>query len=66
MRKKDTVQPWGRLVAMMTACFVTLIGALRGIDPLVVLKRAVLASLILGLTISIGCVFFQQLVEKRP
>lgn len=66
MRKKAKAQPWGRLVALLTACFVTLVGVMRGLDPFVVLKRAAVASLVLGLTISVGCVFFQQLVEKRP
>ncbi len=42
-------QPWGRIVGLLTACSVTLIGVARGIDPGIILLRAAIAAVLLGL-----------------
>ena len=46
--------PLGLISAMLTACTVTLIGVASGFEPFVILKRALIASLILGLFVSTG------------
>ncbi len=41
-------KPWGRVVALAAACAVTLLGVSRGLDPDVILLRALGAALVLG------------------
>lgn len=46
--------PWGMLVALFTACFVTLIGVFSGFEPFVVLVRASVSAILLGGIVSLG------------
>lgn len=46
-------QPWGRVAACLTASAVTLIGIWNALDPEVILLRAVIASLIIGVFVSV-------------
>ncbi len=48
MKDKNEKQPWGRVIALLTACVVTLIGAFYGIDPEIILVRALVAGSVLG------------------
>lgn len=43
-------KPWGFAVAMLTASIVTLIGAIMQLDPDVILWRASLAAVVMGIT----------------
>lgn len=40
--------PWGSVAALLAGCLVTLIGVIRGVDPDVILLRAVVAAVVLG------------------
>ncbi len=40
--------PWGRISALLAACAATLIGVARGLDPDVILVRAIVAAGLLG------------------
>jgi hypothetical protein len=46
--------PWGRIAAALTSCLVTLIGVVRDLDPDVILWRAFVASLLMGMLVSVG------------
>lgn len=48
-RSSGPARPWGRIVGLLAACFVTLIGVARGIDPGIILLRAAVAAVVLGL-----------------
>ena len=57
MHHRYGATPWGGVVAILSACVVTLIGVLRGIDPDVILWRAVIAAAVLGsITAVANCV----------
>jgi hypothetical protein len=43
----DTL-PWGRTTGLLAACLATLIGVWRGLDPEVILARAVSAGIVVG------------------
>ena len=44
MSVKQNGRPWVRLSAILTACYVTLIGLLAHLDPEIILVRSVLAA----------------------
>ncbi|MEM7454614.1 MAG: hypothetical protein AAF456_09720 [Planctomycetota bacterium] len=46
--------PLGIVSAILTACIVTLIGVASGFEPFVILKRALIASVMLGMFVSTG------------
>lgn len=48
MAEQNTSQPWGRIIGLLTAALVTLIGIVSGFEPFVILQRAVCASLLVG------------------
>jgi len=48
--------PWGRTVGLLTACLATLIGVCSGLDPDVILLRAVVSGVALGV---LACVMAQ-------
>lgn len=48
--KHQTTQPVGRLVALLGASAVTLTGVIRGLDPDMILMRASVAAVVLGLS----------------
>ena len=48
MKRKPEKRPWGRMIGLLTACAVTLIGVAVGIDPDAILVRACVASVITG------------------
>jgi hypothetical protein len=59
MTKKPGEQPWGRIAAILTACFVTLIGVACGLEPETILQRAVIASASTGLLTAVIVVGFK-------
>ncbi len=54
-------RPWGRFVAMMVACAVTLTGVACGVGPETILKRAVVASVGIGLLVA-GATRFGEVI----
>lgn len=46
--KRDTSQPWGRLTGLLAACGATVIGITRDLDPDVILLRALVSGLVVG------------------
>ncbi len=48
MKDKNEKQPWGRVIGLLTACGVTLIGVFYGIEPEIILVRALVAGSVLG------------------
>jgi hypothetical protein len=57
--------PWGGVVALLTACAVTLLGVARGLDPWVILCRATLAACVAGSVVSIACSLVARLSKTR-
>lgn len=47
-RGRKTATPWGSAAALLAACFATIAGLVRGIDPEVILWRAIVAATIVG------------------
>ena len=54
LTKRRNPRPWGRILGLLCGCIVTLVGVSSNLDPLLVLKRAVTAGLVVGL---IGAIF---------
>ena len=52
-QSSDHDKPWGRIVGLLAGCLVTLIGVAHGIDPGIILLRAVVAALLLGVLTAI-------------
>lgn len=47
-RNEKTITPWGSFAALMAASFATIAGLVRGIDPEVILWRALVAATLVG------------------
>ena len=54
------VKSWRRVIALLTACVVTLLGIWRGLDPEVILLRALGAALLLGMLFSVAASLFSS------
>ncbi|HUS39665.1 MAG TPA: hypothetical protein VMX74_09455 [Pirellulales bacterium] len=59
MPEETPSPPWGRIVGLLTACLVTLIGVLSGLAPDLILQRALISSVIAGF----GAAFVALLLE---
>ena len=46
-------QPWGRASGLLTACAVTGVGVCVKLDPDVILRRAAISAVVVGVTISV-------------
>ena len=54
---RQAAAPWGSVAALLSACFATLAGVVRGIDPEVILWRAIVTATLVGvLTAVVVCV----------
>ncbi|QEG23394.1 hypothetical protein [Mariniblastus fucicola] len=53
-RRKQRQRPYAVLAAMLTGCIVTLIGVFSNVEPLAVLFRATLSSILMGVLVAIG------------
>ena len=53
MNEAKGKRPWSRMVAILTACYVTLVGLMSQLDPDVILIRSFIAAAIAG-----GVTFF--------
>jgi hypothetical protein len=47
--------PWGSIAALLAACFATVVGLVRGIDPEVILWRAIVAATLVGALTAVAC-----------
>jgi hypothetical protein len=47
--------PWGSVAALLTACFATIAGLIRGLDPEVILWRAVVSATLVGSLTAVVC-----------
>jgi hypothetical protein len=56
-QSKQSAKPWGSVAALLAACFATIAGVVRGIDPDVILWRAIVAAtLVAALAAVANCV----------
>jgi hypothetical protein len=56
-QSNQSAKPWGSVAALLAACFATIAGVVRGIDPDVILWRAVVTATLVGaLTAIASCV----------
>jgi hypothetical protein len=62
-RKTKTNRPWGRLAGLSAWCLVVLVGALFGIDPEVVLVRAVAAGVLVGVAAAVAARCVQAVLQ---
>lgn len=62
MRRRDS-QPWGTLLGLLAACLATISGAVVGLDPDVVLLRAVQAGLAAALLWSVARLIFVTVLD---
>ncbi len=51
MQTASEPRPWGVLAATLMGAFVTLIGVVRGIEPLIVLQRVAVAATVTGIVV---------------
>lgn len=54
MKRKTPKTPLGWVAGLLTACGVTLLGVIRGLDPDVILLRASCAALVIGVVVTVA------------
>ena len=64
MPKRDT-RPWGRVFGLLSACLVTLVGVARNLDPLVILQRAAIAGVSVGILAAAATALVGHLTQQR-
>ena len=62
MKRRDS-QPWGTLLGLLAACLATMSGAAAGLDPDVVLLRALQAGLASALLWSVARLIFVTVLD---
>lgn len=53
--KRVSDGPWGRMAGLCTGFAITLIGSFNYMDPHVILFRALVGGLVVGITVSFCC-----------
>lgn len=48
-KKKPPPRPWGRIIALLAGCGITLIGIVCGLEPDVIVLRALSGGAVMGL-----------------
>lgn len=56
--------PWGSVAALLASCFVTIVGVVRGIDPEVILGRAIVAAVVLGSLTSVASAVASKILQQ--
>ena len=51
--RENEPRPWGYMSALLMSAFVTLVGIVNGLEPLMILQRAAVASITTGLVVSL-------------
>jgi hypothetical protein len=62
VKRKAPKTPLGFVAGLLAACFVTLIGVIRGLDPDVILFRAFWAALVIGVVVTMAARIAASLV----
>ena len=63
-RRRTERKPWGAVSGLLTACAVTLIGVVSGLEPDVILFRAAVAGCVLGLMATLGAAMWERLLTR--
>lgn len=58
-------QPWGRLTGLLAAAGAMLIGVLRNLDPDVILQRALISGLVVGIVVGLLSRFLHSIGEDN-
>lgn len=61
--ERQETKPWATLLGLLASCLATLSGAAAGIDPDVVLLRALQAGLAVAAVWTVGRLLFATLLE---
>lgn len=64
-RRIKRLGPIGKIVGLLTAGFVSLIGAAAGLEPQVILMRAVIAAFAIGTVVAFGVSVIHVANAKR-
>ncbi len=64
-RNKTQTNPWGAIVGLFVWCLATLVGVWSGLEPDVILMRAVVAGLTVGLITVILSRFLTGLLAQE-
>jgi hypothetical protein len=57
-------QPWGRLTGLLAAAAAMLIGVVRNLDPDVILQRALVSGLVVGVVVGLLARFLHSIDEE--
>ena len=60
---RDQSRPWGTLLGLLASCLATLFGIAAGVDPDVILRRALQAGLAVATVWTIGRLVFLTVLE---
>ncbi len=63
--RENEPRPWGLMSALLISAFVTLVGIVHGLEPLVILQRAAVASITTGLVVSLVVGVAKPLLRKK-
>jgi len=61
VKRSTPKTPLGYIIGLLVACFVTLMGVIRGLDPDVILFRAICAGLVIGVVVTMAARFAASL-----
>ena len=64
-RRSQPPVPWGRILGLLMAVTVTLICVVRGVEPVVILKRSIVAFLIVSGITAVVIYLLQNLDRRR-
>ncbi|MCA9177442.1 MAG: hypothetical protein KDB14_23315 [Planctomycetales bacterium] len=63
MKRREDARPWGTLLGLMASCLATLAGVAAGVDPDVVLLRALQAGLAAATIWTVARLVFLTVLE---
>ena len=63
--RENEPRPWGIMSALLISAFVTLVGIVHGLEPVVILQRAAVASITTGLVVSLVVGVAKPLLRKK-
>jgi len=61
----ESKRPWGKIVAVLAACMVTLIGVAANLAPETIFVRALGAALLLGSAASVASYLVERFLYSR-
>ena len=64
-RRINRIGPIGRIVGLLTACMVAVIGLLIGLEPEIILWRAFAAACVSGTVVAFGVSVIQAANDQR-